>query len=836
MTSQPAQILLIDDRPEIESALVTCLRKDPIEVTAARDGRLGVELALERRFDLILLDVEMPEMDGFEVLQRLKNTESTKAVPVMMVSGYDTLPDKVRSFELGASDYIVKPFQSAELRARVRAILKAQQLNRLLARAERDLGETRRQLAEALAAKDRMIEAADSCLRAPLASNQAIAGLLQQLGKGSPVAELAQTLQANNGSVLESVSDLIDLAAIQHGQLALAPQPFELRGCLEEVLALFAAKAADKGLELVGLIAESLPQRVVGDAQRVRQILERLVESALNRTTQGEVVLQVEADTSTGASGQLHFLIRDTGTVITAARLEQLFTPFAATGGELSLAICHAVAGAMGGRVWIESTPERGTVAHVSIALAPDAEAESNQAPQLPSRMAGLTLVVADASEAANLALCQQAQTLGLRAVSVTSWQELANYLSQPQPCDLLVVDDRLHESGGLPLCQEILRLGLPHPPKVLIAASRFPAWPAKVLEENGVAAVLAKPAPLATVRETLRRVWEGRLFVEETPQLAQLDPTLAARMPVRILAIAATGVTQTLLRHILRGFGFAAEFAGDAQAARDALQSEVPFGIIFLDAEMDGLDPADSVRQVRARERARGRENEAPELPPSIFIAMSRLVHARDQFLSAGMDDFLPKPPTIEAVLNLLENWAPWAGSSAANAGLPLPAAIEPPPAPPLELPPVPALKLANEAYAPPLPEIEPEPMPEPEAGEAPVDFEMLMQEAEGDWNGLFELIDLYLDQTEHRFEQLITAMSLANAKEIEELARSGAGASRTCGIISLIKPLTDMENMAREGNLEGAELACSEAIQEYERLRAYLDRQRRLHLRPKG
>jgi len=670
--------------------------------------------------------------------------------------------------------------------------------------------------------------------------------VLVQYGLGEPLNELARTLRANNDCALESLGDIMDLAALQHGRMALEPHPFDLRGCVEETLDSLAPLAAEKGLDLAGLLPADLPLKVVGDAKRVRQMLTRLVESAIGRASQGEIVLQVEREVA-AATPLFHFQIKDSGPALSTETLERLFTPFGAPtegggartqGRELGFAICQRLASLQGGRIWLETAA--GTTVHLVLDLPLDAEAPAAGVISLPGRAAGLTVLVAGGSAAVCLALGQQAQALDLKPAMVASRRELLDYFQRGDPCDLLVLDAELPEGGGRAACQEIQRLGLATPPRIILSSRRGQPLPVQELEAVGVAAALALPATLASLRETVLRAWEGRPFIEEPPKLAALKPALAAQMPARILVVAGDTVTQAVLKSILLGFGYWAELARGAAEARANLKNETPFGIIFLDADLEGLDPIETTRQLRARERARAREH--PEIPPSILIALSGREEARDGYLSGGMDDFLAKPPSVEAVLNLLENWAPMVPCTDAPVP-PVPvavtAAIQPSarPAPrPEAAPAVSALKLANEPVAPPLPASEPAPAPRaglaPDAVEPPVDFEMLMEEAEGDWHGLFELIDLYLDQTEHRFEQLITAMSLGNAKEIEELARSGAGASRTCGITSLIKPLADMENLARAGNLEGVEIACSEAIQEYERLRAYLDRQRKLHL----
>ena len=873
MRPQPAQVLLIDDRPEIESALAACLRKDMIQITGVRDGPAGIGLATEKRFDLILLDLEMPEMDGFEVLQRLKSADITKPVPVIMLTGYDTLPDKVRSFELGASDYIVKPFHSAELRARIRAVLRTQQLNTLLSQAETELSGAQNALEEALIAKDRLIGVVNDSLRAPLAGNQALAGVLLQCGLNEQQRDLVQTIMVNSQSTVEVLEDIVDFVSLQNGQMRLEAQPFDLRTCVEEAFASLAAKADEKGLDLAYLWPEGLPSRVVGDGKRIRQIIIHLASNAVRCTFQGEVVLRVELAgapgmVSPGASSPpssaqyFHFQLSDTGVGIAEEKLRDLFTPFAADPARgarkaissgLGLAICHGLAALQGGAIWAESALGQGATFHFTLCLPPAAAPLAAGGVSLASGIAGLDLLVADGSEAVRQALCQQARALGLAAAAAASRQEVLDYLGQGRSCDLLVLDARLPEGGGMALSQEVRALGLAKPPGVILLTRHGQVLSLESLSEGSIAATLRKPTRLAALREAVTHAIEGTHFTEEPPRAAVLDPTLASRMPARILVVDGDAMTRTILISILRGYGYCPETARNGAEARQSLAGEEPLGIVFLDTDMGDFDALEATRQLRLRERERSRRR--PEIPPSILVAMneSDQEEVRRKSLAVGMDDYLAKPPTVETVLNIVENWAslvpsqppiPPPGPEPAGAGRAEAGKAAMPPGATVKLTMAAEAPFALDATAEAVVSLAPgdslADVPGPVAGSGapelnpPVDFKLLLESANGDWNGLFELIDLYLDQTEHRFEQLITAISLGNAPEIEALARSGAGASAACGVTNLIKPLRDLQNLARAGDLERAELACAEAIQEYERLRAFLDRQRKLHLKP--
>ena len=139
MKHQMSEILLVEDDAEMRETLATLLHENHIQVTSAAGAREGLTRARERQFDLILLDLGLPDLNGFEALRRLKEEPLTESVPVIVLTAWDSANDKLRGFELGAVDYVTKPFEAAELRARVRAALRAKHLQDQLTQTNREL-------------------------------------------------------------------------------------------------------------------------------------------------------------------------------------------------------------------------------------------------------------------------------------------------------------------------------------------------------------------------------------------------------------------------------------------------------------------------------------------------------------------------------------------------------------------------------------------------------------------------------------------------------------------------------------------------------------------------
>src|SRR5438067_10108125 len=135
----PAQILLVEDDSRLEEILAASMQEDNIVLTRAQNGREALQWLAQSKFDLVLLDLGMPEMDGFAFLEEVRKAPLAQQIPVIVLTAWHGTPDKLRSFELGAVDYVTKPFELVELRARVRATLRTKRLQWDLKRANSQL-------------------------------------------------------------------------------------------------------------------------------------------------------------------------------------------------------------------------------------------------------------------------------------------------------------------------------------------------------------------------------------------------------------------------------------------------------------------------------------------------------------------------------------------------------------------------------------------------------------------------------------------------------------------------------------------------------------------------
>ncbi|OKH31055.1 hypothetical protein NIES2119_29660 [[Phormidium ambiguum] IAM M-71] len=474
--NEKEKILIVDDNPENIYVLLETLKAD-YAIVVAKNGQKALQFAVEQpQPNLILLDVMMPEMDGYEVCRRLKADEKTQDIPIIFVTALKEIGNEAQGFELGAVDYISKPISPAIVRARVKSQLTLQKLYKELQQANKTLA-TAKQAAEAASqAKSEFLANMSHELRTPL---NGILGytqiLLHHKDINSSMNDGLQVIQQSGSHLLNLVNDLLDLAKIEARRLELLPNDFYLPYFLSSITEMLRIRAQQKNITFIFEVDPELAIGVCADEKRLRQVLINLLGNAVKFTEEGYVKFKVEKVAKSGSQLQtttkIRFTIEDTGVGIPTAQMETIFQPFEQAGDQkqkaqgtgLGLAITRQIVEMMNCTINVISTEGKGSTFWFEIDLPRSSEWCSLALTCDRGEIIGYEgekrkILIVDDREINHQVLVDLLVPLGFEVAQANNGYEGLKLLEQFKP-DLIITDLVMPEMNGFEFIRNIRAL-----------------------------------------------------------------------------------------------------------------------------------------------------------------------------------------------------------------------------------------------------------------------------------------------------------------------------------------------------------------------------------------
>lgn len=363
-------VLVVDDTPE-NIAILSSLLRDQYRTRVATNGADALEIASsnETRPDLILLDIRMPEMDGYEVCQHLKKDPSLRDIPVIFLSALNETVDKVKAFSVGGIDYVTKPFHAVEVLARVETHLKIRRLQVALEKQNQVLQDNNEKLHQLHALKDEFLGIASHDLKNPLTCIIGFATIITQtIPPGTIMTEQIHgflgKIMAQSLVMKKIIEDFLDFQAMEDGQIKLTREPIDLNELARSVLERNDGYAVKKGITLDLELDQALPV-VSADKSRLNEVFENFVSNAIKFSPREKHLAVSTRKTDHGVLVE----VRDSGPGLTVDDMKKLFVKYAKlsnhpTDGEkssgLGLAICRKVIEMHGGQTGARNNPEGG--------------------------------------------------------------------------------------------------------------------------------------------------------------------------------------------------------------------------------------------------------------------------------------------------------------------------------------------------------------------------------------------------------------------------------------------------------------------------------------------
>ncbi|MFY9151436.1 MAG: response regulator [Prolixibacteraceae bacterium] len=361
-----SKILIVDDVQLNLDLMKDILSGDEYLIATAINGKSALAKAKAHKFDLILLDVVLPDVNGFEVCQQLKSNQQTHDVPIIFLTAKREKDDIVKGFKLGAVDYILKPFSREELLARVN-------LHLTLRHTQEELIHSK-ELAEA-AAKAKAIFLANISheIRTPMNGIIGMIDILKQTPLSKEQMEYVDIVGISGDNLLMIINDVLDFSKIEAGQITFERIRFNLHEEISEVIKILRYKAVEKKLDLTFELAENIPELLIGDPLRLKQVLINLCNNSIKFTAEGFVKIQVSLKALKDSTVCLYFEVKDSGIGISPENQKKLFKSFAQAdasttrkfgGTGLGLAISKNLVQLMNGTIGITSEEGEGAIFH----------------------------------------------------------------------------------------------------------------------------------------------------------------------------------------------------------------------------------------------------------------------------------------------------------------------------------------------------------------------------------------------------------------------------------------------------------------------------------------
>ncbi len=599
-------------------------------------------------------------------------------------------------------------------------------------------------------------------------------------------------VKSSANALLTVINDILDFSKIEAGKLQLECSPFVLRNRMDDTIKSLAQKAHAKGLELACRIAPDVPEVLIGDDGRLGQVLVNLVGNAIKFTERGEVVVDVENQSSGPVLTTLLFSVTDTGIGIPEAKRALIFEPFEQADGSstrrfsgtgLGLTISSKLIALMNGRIWLEKSGDQGSTFSFTVDFGLDVEEKGTEQTPGEHTFRDVRVLVVDDNQTTRTILEENLKAWGAQPSAVVDGPSALEALHQgwveQRPFSLALIDEMMPGMNGLELADRIKNSSHFEPPRIVLLESGGDSNATDRTKELGIFAILNKPIRHSELYNLLSEQFQDCERPASKPKArpAALDcPKAVPSRSLSILLAEDHAVNQKVAVAMLEAMGHRVKVVTDGQMAVDAWIAG-RFDLILMDVQMPLMDGLEAVSRIRQAERSTGEQ--------TLIIALTAraMKGDRERCLNSGFDDYLSKPIRSQELRETIEEWAMMRelGSS------------------PLDRPTSPV--------------------------ETGFDRHSALNTVGGDESLLVEILEIFLKDWPRLLDEIERAIDAEDGQALGRLAHTLRGVSSNFAMTSVMELATRLEDHARLANFDEARSDLVDLRRDLERLRPGLE-----------